>query len=174
MLIIYNPIGTSFVCGFQLSNKKEFILYLFEIPLVDPLTLTIVLSLFNPYINITTQKFSSTPFHLLFIILYSSPPCGSTPVLPSYLLLRHSCTWDKASIFWSCQATPSFFLLIKDKSSLFFPLITTNILVQEDDCHDAAHVWQAIWISPWCHIHVTNPMNLFFYSFVISSFTQLS
>jgi hypothetical protein len=49
MLTIYNPIGTSFVCGFQL--------YLFEIPLVDPLTLTIILSLFNPYINITSQSF---------------------------------------------------------------------------------------------------------------------
>ena len=36
-------------------------------PLVNHLTLTIVLSLFNPYINITSQKFSSTPFHLLFI-----------------------------------------------------------------------------------------------------------
>jgi len=66
-------------------------------PLVNHLTLTIILSLFNPYINITSQKFSSTPFHLLFIILYSSPPCGSTPILPSYLLLRHSCTWDKTS-----------------------------------------------------------------------------
>jgi len=41
MLTIYNPIGTSFVCGFQLSNKI-LILYLFEIPLVDPLTMTIV------------------------------------------------------------------------------------------------------------------------------------
>jgi hypothetical protein len=66
---------------------KEFILYLFEIPLVNPLTLTIVLSLFNPYINITSQKFSSTPFHLLFIILYSSPPCDSISVLSGYLLL---------------------------------------------------------------------------------------
>jgi hypothetical protein len=56
MLTIYNPIGTSFVCGFQLSNKKEFILYLFEIPLADPLTLTIVLSLFNPYIFLTSQN----------------------------------------------------------------------------------------------------------------------
>ena len=55
------------------------------------------------HINITSQKFYSTPFHLLFIILYSSPPCGSTPVLPSYLLLQHSCTWDKTSIFWSCH-----------------------------------------------------------------------
>jgi len=53
MLIIYNPIGTFFVCGFQLRNKKEFILYLFEIPLVDPLTLTTIVSLINPYINIT-------------------------------------------------------------------------------------------------------------------------
>jgi hypothetical protein len=70
---------------------------------VDSLTLTIILSLFNPYINITSQKFSSTHFHLLFIILYSSPPCGSTPILPGYLLLRHFCTWDKTSIFWSCQ-----------------------------------------------------------------------
>ena len=48
MLIFYNEpltinhlIGTSFVCGFQLSNKKS-LLYLFEIPLVDPLTLTTV------------------------------------------------------------------------------------------------------------------------------------
>ena len=55
MLTIYNPIGTSFVCGFQLSNKI-LILYLFEISLVDPLTLTIILSLFNPYINITSQS----------------------------------------------------------------------------------------------------------------------
>ena len=56
------------------SNIKvhvEFILYLFEIQLVDPLTLTFVLSLFNPYINITSQKFSLTPFHLLFVILYN-------------------------------------------------------------------------------------------------------
>jgi len=70
---------------------------------VDPLTLTFVLSLFNPYINITSQKFSLTPFHLLFIILYSWPPCGLIPVLPDYLLLRHSCTWDKTSIFWYCH-----------------------------------------------------------------------
>jgi hypothetical protein len=49
--------------------------------------LTIVLSLFNPYINITSQKLSSTRFHLLFIILYSSSPYGSTLVLPGYLLL---------------------------------------------------------------------------------------
>ena len=82
---------------------KKFILYLFLILLVDPLTLTILLSLINTHINITSQKFSSTPFHLLFIILYSSHPYGSTSVLPCYLLLRHSCTWDKTSIFWSCQ-----------------------------------------------------------------------
>ena len=63
MLIIYNeqlminhPIGTSFVCGFQLSNKKEFILCLFELPLVDPITFTIVLSLFNIFIIITSQS----------------------------------------------------------------------------------------------------------------------
>jgi len=37
--------------------------------------------------------------------LYNKPPCGSTPVLPGYLLLRHSCTWEKTSIFWSCQLT---------------------------------------------------------------------
>jgi len=78
MLIIYNELlmtnhlfETSFVCGFQFSNKKKFILYLFEISLVDSLTLTFGLSLFNPYINITSQKFSLTHFHLLFIILYS-------------------------------------------------------------------------------------------------------
>jgi hypothetical protein len=35
--------------------------------------------------------------------LYNSPPCDSTPVLPGYLLLRHSCTWKKTSIFWSCH-----------------------------------------------------------------------
>jgi hypothetical protein len=72
---------------------------------MDPLTLTIILFLFSPYINITSQKFSSTPFHLLLIILYSSPPYGSTLVLSGYLLFRHSCTWDKTSIFWSCQQT---------------------------------------------------------------------
>jgi len=37
--------------------------------------------------------------------LYSWLPCGSTPVLPDYLLLWHSCTWDKTSTLWSCQFT---------------------------------------------------------------------
>ena len=41
ILRINHSIGTSFACGFQLINKKEFILYLFLILLVDPLTLTI-------------------------------------------------------------------------------------------------------------------------------------
>ena len=54
LLRINHPIGTSFVCGFQLINKKKFILYLFLILLVDPLTLTIILSLFNPHINLTS------------------------------------------------------------------------------------------------------------------------
>ena len=42
LLRINHPIGTSFVYGFQLINKKEFILYLFVILLVDHLTLTFV------------------------------------------------------------------------------------------------------------------------------------
>jgi hypothetical protein len=85
---------------------------------MDPLTLIIVLSLFNPYINITSQKFSSTPFHLLFIILYSSPPCGSTLVLPGYLLLQHSCTWDKTSNFLSCHRAS--FVLEKNAQLLVY------------------------------------------------------
>jgi len=59
MLKIYNEllrikhlIGTSLVCGFQLINKKSLYYTYFSILLVNPLTLTIVLSLFNPYINI--------------------------------------------------------------------------------------------------------------------------
>jgi hypothetical protein len=35
--------------------------------------------------------------------LYSWPPCGSTLVLPGYLLHWHSCTWYKTSTLWSCQ-----------------------------------------------------------------------
>jgi hypothetical protein len=54
--MINHLIGTFFICGFQLSNKKKFGLYLFEIPLVDPLTLVIILSSFNLYINITSQN----------------------------------------------------------------------------------------------------------------------
>ena len=98
MLKIYNEllrinhlIITSFVCGFQLINKKKFILYLFLIILVDPLILTIILSLFNLHINLTSQ--SSLYLIIIIIIvviiynLYSSPPCGLTSVLPGYLLL---------------------------------------------------------------------------------------
>jgi hypothetical protein len=110
MLILYNeslminhPIGTSSVCGFQLSNKKEFILCLFELPIVDPLTLTIVLLLFNLFIIITSQSSLQHQYHFIICNLYSSPPCGSTPILPGYLLFRHSCTWDKTSTLWSCQ-----------------------------------------------------------------------
>jgi hypothetical protein len=69
MLTIYNLIGTSFVCVFQLRNKKIFILYLFEIPLVDPLTLTIILPLLNPYINITSQS-SLQPLFYYYLFLY--------------------------------------------------------------------------------------------------------
>jgi len=58
------------VCGFQLSNKKEFILYLFEILLVDPLTLTIVLYLFKPLHQYHISKVSSTHFLLLSISLF--------------------------------------------------------------------------------------------------------
>ena len=42
LLITNHPIETFFLYGFQLSNKKEFILYSFEISLVDYLTLTFV------------------------------------------------------------------------------------------------------------------------------------
>jgi hypothetical protein len=42
MLTIYNPIGTSIVCGFQLNNKKSLYYTYFEIPLVDHLILTTV------------------------------------------------------------------------------------------------------------------------------------
>jgi hypothetical protein len=86
-LMINHPIGTSFVCGFQLSNKKKFILCLFEIPLVNPLTLIIVLSLFNIFIIITSQSSLQYQYHFIICNLYSSPPCDSTPVLPDYLLL---------------------------------------------------------------------------------------
>jgi len=117
MLIIYNelitinhPIGTFFVCGFQLSNKKSLYYIYFKIPLVNPLTLTSVLSLFNPYTNITSQNslqllfcYYSLQIFLFICNLYNWSPCGSTPVLLGYLLLQHSCTWDKTSTLWSCQ-----------------------------------------------------------------------
>jgi len=77
---------------------------------VDPLTLASVLLLFNLYINITSQNslqllfcYYSFQIFLFNCNLYNSPLCGSTPVLPGYLLLRHSCTWDKTSTLWSCQ-----------------------------------------------------------------------
>ena len=35
--------------------------------------------------------------------LYSWPLYDSTLILPGYLLLRHSCTWEKISIFWLCH-----------------------------------------------------------------------
>jgi len=61
--------------------------------------LSLIKSLHQYYISKVLFNFSA------FIIcnLYSSPPCGSTPVLLGYLLLWHSCTWDKTSILWSCQ-----------------------------------------------------------------------
>jgi len=62
---------------------------------MDPLTLTSVLLLFNPYISITSQYSLQHQYHFIICNSYNSPLCGSTPVLPGYLLLRHSCTWDK-------------------------------------------------------------------------------
>ena len=77
---------------------------------MNSLTLTSVLLLFNPYINITSQNSLQLLFCyyylqiFLFICnLYNSPLYGSTPILSGYLLLRHPCTWEKTSIFWSCQ-----------------------------------------------------------------------
>jgi hypothetical protein len=86
-LIINHPIRTFFVYGFQLSNKKEFILCLFEIPLVDSLTLTNVLSLFNFFIIITSESSLQHQYHFINCNLYSSHPCGSTLILLGYLLL---------------------------------------------------------------------------------------
>jgi len=68
-LMINHLIGTS-VYGFQLSNKKELIICLFEIPLVDPLTLTIVLSLFNLFIIITSQSSLQHQYHFIICTLY--------------------------------------------------------------------------------------------------------
>ena len=98
---------------------------------MHPLTLTNVLSLFIPYINISSQKFSSTPFHLLFLILYSWPPCGSTPVLPEYLLLWHFCTWDKTSIFWSCHMSMCPVLKLKNIISWKYSPISTISALQK-------------------------------------------
>jgi len=78
MLILYNeplminhPIETSFISGFQLSNKKKFILYLFEISLVDPLTLTTVLSLFKSLHQYLISKVLFNSFALIVYNLYS-------------------------------------------------------------------------------------------------------
>jgi hypothetical protein len=70
---------------------------------MDPLTFTIILSLFNLFIIITSQSSFQHQYHFIICNLYSSPSCGSTPILSSYLLLWHFCTWDKTSIFWSCH-----------------------------------------------------------------------
>ena len=89
------------------TQSKEFVLYLFEIPLVDPLTLTIVLSLFNLFIINTSQSSLQHQYHFIIYNLYNSPSCGSTPVLPGSLLLQHSCTWVRHQSFgrvtWPCD-----------------------------------------------------------------------
>ena len=78
-----------------------------------------LLSLFNPYVNLSSQSSHQLLLLLYYYYyycccccccccyyycciivvynLYNQPPCGSTPVLPGYLLLRHSCTWEKTS-----------------------------------------------------------------------------
>jgi len=79
----------------------------------------VLLSLFNPYVNLSSQSSHQLLLLLYYYYyyyccccccccyyycciivvynLYNQPPCGSTPVLPGYLLLRHSCTWEKTS-----------------------------------------------------------------------------
>jgi len=89
--------------------KRVYIIFIWN-TISGSSNIDICLLLFNPYINITFQNSLQLLFCyyylqiFLFICnLYNSPLCGSTPVLPGYLLLRHSCTWEKTSIFWSCQ-----------------------------------------------------------------------
>jgi hypothetical protein len=98
MLIIYN----------------EFILYLFLILIVDPLTLTIVLSLFNLFIIITSQSSLQYQYHFIICNLYGSPPYGrprscrviyyfDTPALG----IRHQ-SFDRVSLqrgMWVFQAS---------------------------------------------------------------------
>jgi hypothetical protein len=55
---IYHELKVSYIIRHVIIKHalvKE-LLYFFEIPLVDPLTLIIILSLFNLYINITSQS----------------------------------------------------------------------------------------------------------------------
>jgi hypothetical protein len=137
---------------------------------VDPLTLTIILSLFNPYINITSQKFSSTPFHLLFIILYSSPSCGSTLVLLGYLFLRHSCTWNKTLIFWSCQLDKNFFCQTYiEISKISNEILVESLLYQEVSSYRQSSYTHLILISQSHHNHVEVQMNNLFIDISITS-----
>ena len=63
MLTIYNPIGTSFVCGFQLSNKSLYYTCLKYYPW------QLFLSLFNPYINVTSQSSLQLIINVVVILI---------------------------------------------------------------------------------------------------------
>jgi len=64
--------------------------------------------------------FNSLLKYYIIYNLYSCPSCGSTTVLPGYLLLWHSCTWDKTSTLWSCQLDPLICCFIESISSFSF------------------------------------------------------
>jgi len=99
---------------------------------MDPLTLTIVLSLFNLYINITSQKFSSTPFHLLFVIYIVDLPV----VRPrSYRIIYY---FDTPALgirhqYFDCVTAPTLFrisygIINRGLNLFFFPNLNNSLV----------------------------------------------
>jgi hypothetical protein len=95
---------------------------LFEIPLVDPLTLTIILSLFNPYINITSQS----SLQLLFLLLSISFFVVYTVNLP---VVRP----------WSCQVIYYFDTPTLGRRHQFFGRVTNHWLKV---CIESCQIWR--------------------------------
>jgi len=98
---------------------------------VDPLTLTIILSLFNPYINITSQSSLQTPFLLLSIFLFVVYTVNLPVVQPwSYrviyyfdtpTLVRGQQLLGRVNIIMHYVSTTSFSVAINGDLHGFFP-----------------------------------------------------
>ena len=107
IILVWNTISGSS----NLDNCFYHCLILISISYLKALfIIIIIIIIIIVIINIVVVVVIVLLLFIIYIVILPKVP----PVLPGYLLLRHSCTWEKTSIFWSCHLSLSSFFVFEN------------------------------------------------------------